>query len=321
MLARQPRGAAGSQDIVGGLPRVTEIFEARKPKDPAVMAEISGGRDPLRQAQGQDDHPRHLRRGHREGPPRPAPTSTCWSTPATIVQAGDPLTEGPLVPHDILRIKGEEALWAYMLDEVQNVYRAQGVTINDKHIELILSQMLRKVRSRTPATPSCSRRRSSTSSVFRRRTTRSRRMVRVTEAGGTDLRVGDLSPARRSSEANAKAEAEGKEAPRPSGRPATGRTLLLGITKAALSERVVPLRRVVPGVHQGAHRGGPPRRRGRPDRPQGERAARAPHPGGHGLPSRRPRATRTSSVSAPKTTSSRSAVSMTEAATEATSDN
>ena len=66
-------------------------------------------------------------------------TGTCWSTPATTSNAGDPLIDGPLIPHDILRIKGEEALYNYMLDEVQNVYRAQGVPINDKHIEVILA--------------------------------------------------------------------------------------------------------------------------------------------------------------------------------------
>jgi DNA-directed RNA polymerase subunit beta' len=106
-------------------------------------------RDPLRQAQGQDDHPRHLRLGHREGPPRPLRQGLLVHT-GDYVQAGDPLTEGPLVPHDILRIKGEERCGQYMLDEVQNVYRAQGVVINDKHIELILSQMLRKVKRREP---------------------------------------------------------------------------------------------------------------------------------------------------------------------------
>ena len=71
--------------------------------------------------------------------------------------AGDPLIDGPLVPHDILRIKGEEELYRYMLDEVQNVYRAQGVPINDKHIEVILAQMLRKQRSRTTAIRTCCR--------------------------------------------------------------------------------------------------------------------------------------------------------------------
>src|SRR5690606_11141440 len=150
MLARQPRASTGSQDIVGGLPRVTEIFEARKPRDPAIMAEISGrveihsdkrkGKVTIRiisESGIEKDH--HV----------PQDKQLLVHT-GDAVTAGDALTEGPLVPHDILRIKGEEALWSYMLDEVQNVYRAQGVTINDKHIELIISQMLRKVRVESP---------------------------------------------------------------------------------------------------------------------------------------------------------------------------
>tara|TARA_R110000782_G_scaffold73091_2_gene146097 strand:+ start:11285 stop:15634 length:4350 start_codon:yes stop_codon:yes gene_type:complete len=236
MVARQPRGAAGSQDIVGGLPRVTEIFEARKPKDPAVMAEISGrielhaekrkGKMTIRVISDsgiEKDH--HV----------PSDKGLLVHT-GDFVQAGDALTEGPLVPHDILRIKGEEALWQYMLDEVQNVYRAQGVTINDKHIELMLSQMLRKVRVENPGDTDLLPHEVVDKVVFRKINQAMARMVRVTEAGSTTLRVGELIAMDVIKEANAKAEAEGGEIARAKrGRPATGRTLLLGITKAALS--------------------------------------------------------------------------------------
>jgi DNA-directed RNA polymerase subunit beta' len=236
MLARQPRAAAGSQDIVGGLPRVTEIFEARKPKDPAIMAEISGrveihsdkrkGKMTVRviaEAGIEKDH--HI----------PSDKPLLVHT-GDFVQAGDPLCEGPLVPHDILRIKGEEALWVYMLDEVQNVYRAQGVTINDKHIELILSQMLRKIKVENPGDTELLPQEVVDRFSFRQHNSQVATMVRVTEAGGTDLRVGDLYPREEVREANARAESEGKEpAKGRKGRPATGRTLLLGITKAALS--------------------------------------------------------------------------------------
>src|SRR5690606_18634137 len=146
MLARQPKDVAGSADIVGGLPRVTEIFEARVPKDPAVTAEISGkvelhsdkrkGKMTIRissDAGIEVDH--HVPQGKH-----------LLVHTGDVVIAGDPLTEGPLIPADILRIRGEEALYNYMLDEVQNVYRAQGVPISDKHIEVILRQMLSKVR-------------------------------------------------------------------------------------------------------------------------------------------------------------------------------
>ncbi|MGB2984692.1 MAG: DNA-directed RNA polymerase subunit beta', partial [Phycisphaerae bacterium] len=150
LLARQPRAMTGTQDITGGLPRVTEIFEARRPKEPAVMAEISGvveiRADKRRgkmtivvcsesgmEKEHHVPHDKHL-----------------FVHAADHVDAGDPLIDGPLIPHDILRIKGVEALQEYLLAEVQAVYRSQNVTINDKHLEIIISQMLRKVKIEHP---------------------------------------------------------------------------------------------------------------------------------------------------------------------------
>jgi DNA-directed RNA polymerase subunit beta' len=236
MLARQPRAAAGSQDIVGGLPRVTEIFEARKPKDPAIMGEISGrveihsdkrkGKMTVRVISDAG-----IEKDHHIPSDKPLLVHT-----GDTVQAGDPLCEGPLVPHDILRIKGEEALWSYMLDEVQNVYRAQGVGINDKHIELILSQMLRKIKVENPGDTDLLPQEVVDRFGFRQKNSGIASMARITDAGDTDLRVGELYPRTEVREANARAEGEGKEpAKGRKGRPATGRTLLLGITKAALS--------------------------------------------------------------------------------------
>ncbi|MEO0483716.1 MAG: DNA-directed RNA polymerase subunit beta', partial [Planctomycetota bacterium] len=235
MVARQPRGSQRSQDIVGGLPRVTEIFEARKPKDPATMAEISGivelhsdkrkGKMTIRVvADGGLDKDHHV------------PSDKQLLVHAgDFVQAGDPLTDGPLVPHDILRIKGEESLWTYMLDEVQNVYRAQGVTINDKHIELILSQMLRKIRVENPGDTDLLPHEVVDKFNFRRKNNETSQMLRVIDAGGTDLKVDALVGRDEVKEANARAEAAGKEiAKTKRARPATGRTLLLGITKASL---------------------------------------------------------------------------------------
>jgi len=236
MLARQPRSAAGSQDIVGGLPRVTEIFEARKPKEPATMAEISGrveifsdkrkGKMTIRvvsDAGIEKDH--HV----------PTDKQIVVHT-GDFVQAGDPLTEGPLVPHDILRIKGEESLWAYMLDEVQNVYRAQGVTINDKHIELILSQMLRKVKVESPGDTDLLPQEVVDKFNFKHKNRQVEQFARMSDAGGTELKVGDLVAKSLIKEANARAEAAGRDGGKAKrARPASGRTLLLGITKAALS--------------------------------------------------------------------------------------
>ncbi|HYE62438.1 MAG TPA: DNA-directed RNA polymerase subunit beta' [Phycisphaerales bacterium] len=235
MLARQPRTGGGSQDIVGGLPRVTEIFEARKPRDPAFMAEISGrveifsdkrkGKMTIKvvsEAGIEKDH--HV----------PSDKQLLVHT-GDYVQAGDPLTEGPLVPHDILRIKGEEALWSYMLDEVQNVYRAQGVAINDKHIELILSQMIRKVKVENPGDTDLLPQEVVDKYTFKQKNREIESWVRVSEVGGTDLKLGELVSKATIKEANAKAEAAGKEGAKAKrARPATGRTLLLGITKASL---------------------------------------------------------------------------------------
>ncbi|MCK4960608.1 MAG: DNA-directed RNA polymerase subunit beta', partial [Planctomycetes bacterium] len=145
LLARLPRGSGGTQDITGGLPRVTEIFEARKPKEPAAMAEISGVVE-LKSDKRRGKMTITIRNesGMEKEHHVPRDRHLNFHT-GDVVEAGDALTDGPLVPHDILRIKGEEALQRYLLREIQNVYRAQSVNISDKHIEIIISQMMRKI--------------------------------------------------------------------------------------------------------------------------------------------------------------------------------
>ncbi|MBI1190738.1 MAG: DNA-directed RNA polymerase subunit beta' [Tepidisphaera sp.] len=235
MLARQPRSGGGSQDIVGGLPRVTEIFEARKPKDPACMAEISGKVEIFSDKRKGKMTIRVVSEAGIEKDHHVPSDKQLLVHSGDYVTAGDPLTEGPLVPHDILRIKGEEALWTYMLDEVQNVYRAQGVAINDKHIELILSQMLRKVKVENPGDTDLLPQEVVDKYTFKQKNREAENFARISEAGGTDLKVGELYAKHVIKEANAKAEAAGKEGAKAKrARPATGRTLLLGITKASL---------------------------------------------------------------------------------------
>ncbi len=151
------------------------------------------------------------------------------------VTAGDPLIDGPMIPHDILRIKGDEALYTYLLEEIQNVYRAQGVPINDKHIEIILAQMLRKVRVESTGDTDILPFDIVDKFRFRGENSRLAKSVKVVEPGGTTVPVGAVVEKEQMKEANAMAEAEGKEGAktkRP--KPATGRTLLLGITKASL---------------------------------------------------------------------------------------
>jgi DNA-directed RNA polymerase subunit beta' len=235
MLARQPKDTAKSADIVGGLPRVTEIFEARIPKDPAVMAEIGGkvelhsdkrkGKMTIRVISDSGlEHDHHVPQGKH-----------LLVHTGDRVDAGDPLTEGPMVPADILRIKGEEPLYLYMLDEVQNVYRAQGVPISDKHIEVILRQMLSKVKVTSPGDTELLPNEVVDKFVFREINEAAMRKFRVEDPGDTGLTTGALVDREEVKERNALAEAEGKKSAKTKkGKPASGKTLLLGITKASL---------------------------------------------------------------------------------------
>ena len=235
MLARQPREAQTSGDIVGGLPRVTEIFEARKPKDAAVMAEISGLVE-LRSDKRKGKMTiivradAGLEKEHHVPQDRHLLVHT-----GDFVTAGDPLIDGPLVPHDILRIKGEEALFVYLLEEVQNVYRAQGQTIDDKHIEIILSQMLRKVRVENPGDTQLLPNEVVDKFRFREANKNVNTMARIKDPGETGLELNAMMEKQAVREANALAEADGKETAKTSrSRPSSATILLLGITKASL---------------------------------------------------------------------------------------
>src|SRR5687767_11432232 len=155
ILAKISREAYKTRDITGGLPRVAELFEARRPKDPATISEIDG------EVRFGD-----IKRGKREIRVVPKDTPADTEDPGQLyevaagkhlrvhagdwVRAGDRLSEGPVNPHDILRIKGPRAVQEYLLNEVQEVYRLQGVKINDKHIGVIVRQMLQKVRIMDP---------------------------------------------------------------------------------------------------------------------------------------------------------------------------
>ena len=236
MLARRPREVSGTQDITGGLPRVTELFEARKPKEPAVMSEIDGVvelsqekkrgkmtiivRNPETSIEKEHyvPHDRHLR-----------------VHTGDHVRAGEMLTDGPLVPHDILRIAGEAELQRYLLREIQNVYRSQKVPIDDKHIETIVSQMLRKVRVDRPGDTNFLPGEVVDKFRFRAENQRISQMAKVVDPGDTEFEEGQLVLKNEFEEAAAIAEQGGGKAPtkrRP--KPATAKTMLLGITKASL---------------------------------------------------------------------------------------
>jgi DNA-directed RNA polymerase subunit beta' len=148
-LARTPREIGTTQDITGGLPRVTELFEARKPKDPAVMSEVDGVVELGDRRRGKRVIAVKAESGQEYEHLVPQGKHVRVHT-GDRVRAGEPLVDGPLVPHDILRVSGEEALQTYLLNEVQKVYRAQNVRINDKHIEIMIRQMMNKVRIEDP---------------------------------------------------------------------------------------------------------------------------------------------------------------------------
>ncbi len=235
LLAKTPREAAGTQDITGGLPRVTEIFEARKPKDPAVIAEIDGTVEILgekrrgkrtiivRSESGIErehlvSHGKHLRVHSGD-----------------YVRAGEALVDGPLVPHDILRISGEEAVQHYLTREIQNVYRSQRVEIDDKHIEIIVSSMLRKVRIETVGDTGLLPGSLMDRIEFRQANQKLQGCVRITQKGDSEFAEGNIVPKETLEQVNAQIDALGgapAKGARP--KPATASTQLLGITKASV---------------------------------------------------------------------------------------
>ncbi|HEY4576138.1 MAG TPA: DNA-directed RNA polymerase subunit beta', partial [Thermoanaerobaculia bacterium] len=194
-LVKIPRETTKTKDITGGLPRVVELFEARSPKEPAIITEIDGAvrlgevhkgmRKVVVESDSGDNReylvPRSIHINVQEG---------------ERVRAGDPLIDGPINPHDVLQVLGEKELQRYMTDKIQEVYRSQSVAINDKHIEVIVRQMMRS--------------------------------VKIEEVGDTEFLIDEQVDRWKFQEENERVVAAG-------GTPAIGRPLLLGITKASLS--------------------------------------------------------------------------------------
>ncbi len=235
VLAETPREASGITDITGGLPRVTEIFEARKPKDPAVIAEVDGVVEILGEK----------RRGKRtiivrseSGIEREhlVPHGKRFLVHAgDHVKAGQALVDGPLVPHDILRISGEEAVQQYLLHEIQSVYRSQRVDINDKHVEIIIARMLRKVRIENPGDTNVLPGIDMDRFEFRQINQELSRCVKVTQKGDSDFEAETIVPKDALEQVNTQIEALGGDSAKGSRpRAATAATQLLGITKASV---------------------------------------------------------------------------------------
>jgi len=195
VIAKRERATTKTKDITGGLPRVVELFEARKPKDPSVIADVDGVIDFGEDSRGK----RRMILTPEYGEPVEylvPKTKHIAVQKGDFVKAGEALTDGATNPHDILRIHGEHALAAYLVNEIQEIYRLQGVRINDKHIEVVVRQMLRR--------------------------------VMITELGDSDFLPGVHEDRFRVMAENERLVAEGKQ-------PAAYEPLLLGITKAALA--------------------------------------------------------------------------------------
>ncbi|MFZ5467202.1 MAG: DNA-directed RNA polymerase subunit beta' [Pseudomonadota bacterium] len=193
-VARIPQESSKTRDITGGLPRVADLFEARKPKDPAILAEISGTISFGKETKGKQRVVITAESGdtHEELIPKWRQVNVFEGE---YVSRGEVIVDGELSPHDILRLRGIEEMASYLTKEVQDVYRLQGVKINDKHIEVIIRQMLRK--------------------------------VEITESGDSGYIVGDQVDKARILEENRNLVEKGKM-------PAQYQPVLLGITKASL---------------------------------------------------------------------------------------
>ncbi len=235
ILAKTPREASGTQDITGGLPRVTEIFEARKPKDPAIMAEI-GGRVEVKGEKRRGKRTILVRNETgREEEHLVSQGKHMRVHTGDIVKAGEALVDGPLVPHDILRISGEDEVQKYLVREIQNVYRSQRVDIDDKHIEIIVSQMLRKVKIETVGDTTLLPGSVMDKFEFQQANKRVAESLRITDKGDSEFEVGSVVPKDHLAQANAQIEAlGGTPAKGTKPKAATASTQLLGITKASV---------------------------------------------------------------------------------------
>ncbi|MDO5552691.1 MAG: DNA-directed RNA polymerase subunit beta' [Planctomycetia bacterium] len=239
ILAKTPRGAEGTQDITSGLPRVTEIFEARKPKDPAIICEIDGI-----VTRGEKRHGKNTLIVTSKTEVDGEPIERIYEVPngkhirvisGEEVRAGQPLTDGFVTPHDILRISGENAVEEFLTQEIQNLYRVQNVAINDKHIEIIVAQMLRKVKIEAAGDTTFLDGELVDKFDFRRRNRELDACIKVTLPGDTDFQIDEIVPKDIFEAKNMKFESEGgtpAEGVKPT--KATATTQLMGIAKAAV---------------------------------------------------------------------------------------
>lgn len=236
ILAKISKATAKTRDITGGLPRVTELFEARSPHDPAIVSEIEG----------------RVKFGARKKGTREiivesfdGSVQKVYSVPYgkhVLVQegdeipAGEKITDGPINPHDILKIKGTNAVQEYLVNEIQDVYRLQGVKINDKHIEIIVRQMLQKLKIISAGDTNFIEEDLVDRNRLLEENERIKNMVYIIDPGQSKFKAGQLIPKSKYREINADLTRKGRKTMKVrDAEPATFDNILLGITHAALS--------------------------------------------------------------------------------------
>jgi len=236
ILAKISKTTSKSRDITGGLPRVTELFEARSPHDPAVVSEIEG----------------KVKFGAKKKGSREIIVESLDATVQKVynvsygkhilvqegdeIPAGERITDGPIDPHDILKIKGPNAVQEYLVNEIQDVYRLQGVKINDKHIEIIVRQMLQKLSLISAGDTAFIEEDLVDRNKFIDENEKVKTMVVITDAGQSKYKSGQLITKSKFREVNAElTRKEKKPIKARDGEPATFENILLGITQAALS--------------------------------------------------------------------------------------
>jgi DNA-directed RNA polymerase subunit beta' len=236
VLAKIPRQTAKTSDITGGLPRVTELFEARTPNDQAVVSEIDGVVSFGGRKRGNQEVIVTSRDGEMQKSYMVSLSKHLLVHENDLVKAGDPLSDGQIAPHDILSIKGPRAVQEHLVNEVQEVYRLQGVAINDKHFEVIVRQMMKRVEIKEPGDTNLLEEELVNRFNLAEINDQLYDKFVVTDPSEADVKIGSVIGRRRLRELNS--EMKRKDLPEVQvreARPAVGEPVLLGITKAALS--------------------------------------------------------------------------------------
>jgi len=235
IMVKIPRSSGKGGDITGGLPRVTELFEARNPSNPAVVSEIDGIISYGKIKRGNREIIVESRTGERKFYLVPL-SKHILVQENDFIKAGQPLSDGSIAPADILDIQGPTRVQEYLVDEVQEVYRMQGVKINDKHFEVIVRQMMRKVEIEDPGDTKFLERQSVNKTEFMEENDQVYDKMVVTESGdSTTLKVGQIVTSRKMRDENSGLKRKDQKLVEArTADPATARTMLQGITRASL---------------------------------------------------------------------------------------